>query len=141
MGPVIGSLTMMWLVGALVVVGWAITAYLLVRSDTTMPPVLDVPRASLRILFVCEEDGVFVVDGLLDVEGARAGIPTTWRLEPPWSELVHELTRRALERWSDETAPVDVELHRSSGAPPSVSLAYGDTSMRLAFTARRPSHH
>ena len=89
------------------------------------------PRATFRVLFVEVTERGFVVDGLLEIERSTIGVPTTWTLEPPRSELFSSVTLSLLERWSDEGGDVAMDLSKLHGPHPSVALSYDDSLVRL----------
>jgi hypothetical protein len=136
------SVALGWTLGTIAFVVWAIVVTVLWRSDTVPPPRRVIhavlPRASLRILFVEVTDRGFVIDGLLDVEGARFGVPTTWTLEPPRSELFSSATLGLLERWSDDGVDVTMDLSKLRGAHPSVALSRDDSLVRLPVIGLPP---
>ena len=136
------SVALGWTLGVIAFVVWAIVVTVLWRSDTVPPPRQIVhsvlPRASLRILFVEVTDRGYVIDGLLDVEGSRFGVPTTWTLEPPRSELFSTATLGLLERWSDAGVDVMMDLTKLRGAHPSIALSRDDSLVRLPVIGLPP---
>jgi hypothetical protein len=136
------SVALAWLLGCAAVAVWAIVVAVLWHSDTApaprrvVHPVL--PRASLRILFVDVTDRGYVIDGLLDLEGSRVGVPTTWTLEPPHSELFSTATLNLLERWSDDGIDVMMDLSKLRGAHPSIALSREDSLVRLPVIGLPP---
>lgn len=97
-----------------------------------------VPRATMRILFVAGTDEGLVIDGLLDIEDASIGVPTTLCLSPPDDPRLRVIVSCLLQEWADDDAVVTVDLLRLVDPRPSVALDCNGSHVRLGV-ARRPS--
>ena len=131
-----------WILGTVGLLVWALVVSVLWHADAAPPPrpVLhpSVPRATIRLLFVEVTELGFVVDGLLDIEGSPIGVPTTWTLEPPHSDLFSAVTLDLLERWSDDGDDVTMDLSKLHGPRPSIALSRDDSLVRLPVLALSP---
>jgi hypothetical protein len=135
------GIALAWILGTVGLLVWALAVSVLWHADGGPPPPVlhpSVPRATLRLLFVEVTDRGFVIDGLLDIEGSPIGVPTTWTLEPPHSDLFSAATLDLLERWSDDGDDVTMDLSKLHGPRPSIALSRDDSLVRLPVLALSP---
>lgn len=109
-----------------------------VDAPQAMPlPLVNGLRASMRIVFVSPQATDVVIDGLLDLEPARAGIPTTWSFTIPENAVLAFATLQTLQRWADDGTPVSLDLSKLSGSQPSIGFMRDDVLVRLSASPRQ----
>jgi hypothetical protein len=137
----VSSVALAYMLGAVGLLVWVIVVAVLWRDEPApLRPVVhpSVPGATICLFFVEVTAAGMVVDGLLDIEGAALGIPTTWTLEPPRNEVIGAATLSLLERWSDDGMPVTLDLSRLDAPRPSVALSRDASLVRLPVLALSP---
>lgn len=122
--------------GTVVLLGVLLLSAVDVPQDVHMPPI-DHPIGSMQILFVSPHETEVVIDGLLDLEPAYVGIPTTWAFNVPENAVLAFATMQTLQRWADDGAPVSLDLSKLSGTHPSVGFARDEVLVRLSARPRR----
>ena len=86
---------------------------------------------TLRPLLLTEDDAGVVLDGLLEDDDDRLGLPVSLELVPPGNEWLAATVHDVIQRWADEDDELDLDLSRLHRPHPTVALSDGSTLVRL----------
>jgi hypothetical protein len=128
---VVALLTAAWLVVTTVVLVWVLT-----RPAPDLLATSIVPTAALSVVAVAPAPEGLLVDGLLYVNGAAIGVPTTWLLDAGEDDA---LAAAVLDDWADDGREATVDLSGYASAHPWLTLRRD--GVELPLVVLRPTPH